>query len=117
MSCDLQGFGGDDIVGWQLADLDASTMLGRGQATELGLRALGIDGLLQAVQLAAESTDPRVVALEQAHLEPAVVVLVPILKLTDRALCWLIVNCPYCILLTFHDEAFSPIQSSNQDEM
>ena len=47
--CDLQGFGGDDIVEWQFADPDASAMLGRGQAAELRLRVLSIDGLLQAV--------------------------------------------------------------------
>ena len=73
--CDLQGFGGDNIIEWQLADLDPFAMLGRCQATELRLRVLGIDGLLQAMQLATQSTDPRVVPLEQAHLEPPIVVL------------------------------------------
>src|SRR5512139_3602146 len=48
--CDAQRFGGNDIVEWQFADLDPFAMLGRCQATELRLRVLGIDGLLQAMQ-------------------------------------------------------------------
>jgi len=39
-------------VGWQLADLDAFAMLGRGQTTDLRSRMLGVDGLFQALQLA-----------------------------------------------------------------
>jgi hypothetical protein len=80
--CDLQRFGGNDIVEWQFADLDPFAMLGRCQATELRLRVLGIDGLLQAMQLAAQSADPRVVPLEQAYLEPPVVILDTV------PLCW-----------------------------
>jgi hypothetical protein len=40
-SCDLQGFGGNDIVGWQFADFDASTMLGRGQGRRVATAGAG----------------------------------------------------------------------------
>lgn len=86
MSCDLseerdiargdaQGFGGNDIVGWQFADPGPSAMLSRSQAAEMRLTVLGIDGLLQTLQLAAQDTDLAVMALEQAWLKPTVEVL------------------------------------------
>ena len=74
-SCDAQGFGWDNIVGWQFADLGTSAMLSRGQTTDPRLNMLMIDCLLQAQQFALEGTDLGVMALKQTRLEPTVEVL------------------------------------------
>lgn len=67
-----QGFGWNNIIGRQFADLGSSAMLNRSQTADTRLNMLSVDRLLQAQQFALEQTDLRVMALEQAWLKPAV---------------------------------------------